>query len=64
MKDLIAAGKSKGSGGSVSGVVIEAPDGSLSGNGTIIASADAYRVRPKDCAPIMRGIIFGQRTRA
>lgn len=47
--------------GKHSGVIVQAPDGSLHGNGTIIAAADAYRVRPQDCAPRMRQIIFGNK---
>lgn len=47
--------------GKVAGIVIQAPDGSLHGDGNIIAAADAYRVRPQDCAPRMRQIIFGER---
>lgn len=49
-------------GGKVSRVVVEAPDGSLHGSGNIIAAADAYRLRPQDCAPRMRGIIFGRQS--
>lgn len=48
-------------GGKVVRVVTQAPDGSLHGEGGVIAAADAYRVRPQDCAPRMRQIIFGDR---
>lgn len=41
-------------------VVTEAPDGSLHGQGSVVASADACRVRPQDCAPIMRQMLFGK----
>lgn len=42
-------------------VVVELPDGSLQGSGSIIACAGASMVRPQDCAPAMRAILFGQR---
>lgn len=48
--------------GKVGSVVIEGPDGALRGRGDIIASAAAYRVRPQDCAPRMRRILFGKRS--
>jgi hypothetical protein len=47
--------------GKHSGVIVQGPDGSLHGNGSVIAAADAYTVRPQDCAPRMRQIIFGDR---
>lgn len=44
-----------------SGVVVEAPDGSLHGSGPVIASAHAYQVRPQDLAPIARSYVFKAR---
>lgn len=35
------------------------PDGVLHGDGEIIAAANAACVRPQDCAPRMREILFG-----
>lgn len=42
-------------------IVIEAPDGQLHGTGVVVASADAYRIRPKDVAPKLRALLFSQR---
>lgn len=39
-------------------VSIEAPNGRIIGNGNIVASADASIVRPQDCAPLLRAIIY------
>lgn len=40
-------------------IVIEDPDGNLHGQGPVVASADANRVRPEDCTPRLREILFG-----
>lgn len=39
-------------------VAVEAPDGQVHGSAAIVASADACRVRPQDCAPLLRSILF------
>lgn len=41
-------------------VVTQDPDGNLHGTGVVIASADASRVRPEDCTPRQREILFGK----
>ena len=47
--------------GVIDNVVIEGPDGRLHGSGPVIASADAWAVRPQDCGPVLRGLLFRDR---
>lgn len=43
------------------GVVIEDPDGNLHGEGNVVASAHASKVRIQDCTPRQQEILFGYR---